>query len=36
MLNDILVVCAIFHVGEVLESKPMMWTKMFVQNIGDE
>jgi hypothetical protein len=31
-----LVVCAIFPVGEDLGSKPMMWTKMFTQNIGDE
>jgi hypothetical protein len=27
---------AIFHVGEDLRSKSLLWNKIFAQNIGDE
>ncbi len=34
--HDMLVVSAIFHVGEDLRSKPVLWNQTFVQNIDDE
>jgi hypothetical protein len=36
MLDDMLVVSVIFHVGEVLGSKHVMWCKTLAQNISDE
>jgi hypothetical protein len=36
MLDGILIISAMFHGREDMGSKPMSWSKTFVQNIGDE
>jgi hypothetical protein len=36
MLDGIPVVSAIFPTRKDMGSKPMLWSKMFAQNIGDE